>query len=119
MAVTLTTAQVETLTGTTVSDDDISIAAALIDDETGWTVDEHSTTRLIAVARIRAAWAVAAVHVHNRLEQAAQGAVTSETQGDYSYTESDRLATMSRFGQVCDGTVLELLGIARASWHHV
>jgi hypothetical protein len=119
MALSLSPDEVATITGTTVPAATINVAALLIDMQTGWSVDEHVTARSIDTVLVRLAWATVAVKVHTRNQTVGAEAVTGETQADYSYTESDRFAAASRYGQVCDGTVLELLGLRRASWHHV
>lgn len=119
MAVTLSPSVVTDLTGVTdVSSHDITLAGQLIDDQTGYTPDEHNTTRAIPELTVLAAWSMVAVRVHRMLTEDIS-AVTSETQGDYSYSEDAGLANVLRFSNVCDGRPLELLNVHRARWAHI
>jgi len=117
--VTLTVDDVEAFTGRTVTDDDIALAASLIDEQTGYTVTEHTTDRGIATLSVQAAWAMVAVRVHLMLHDIGDEAVTSETQGDYTYGEDVKLAATYRFGNVTDGRPSELLNRDRARWAHI
>jgi len=119
MALTLLAAEVATLTGSTVTANDITVAAALIDQQTGNTVDEHVDDRLIASAAVKAAWAIVAVRVRSALVSSGQGGISSETQGDYSYAEAVTLARHYRFANVTDGDPEQMLNIARGCWSHV
>lgn len=119
MPATLTVGQVESLTGATVADTDITLAASLIDSQTGHTPSEHVDERLIAALQVQAAWALVAVRVHRMLTTDDTTAVTSETQGDYSYAESVTLAQSLRWSNVCDGRPQELLNLHRARWAHI
>ena len=118
MALTLQPAEVVDWTGVTVSAAHISVAADLIDTQTGYTVDEHNTDRLVNADRCRMAWALVAAKVKAKLDGEGSGSVISETQGDYSYTDDPTLAR-ARFGNVCDGTPGELLDLNRAEWAHI
>lgn len=119
MPATLTVGQVEALTGVTVTDNDITLAASLIDSQTGHTPSEHVDERLIASLSVQAAWSLVAVRVHRMLTGDDTTAVTSETQGDYSYSESVTLAQSLRWSNVTDGRPQELLGLSRARWVHL
>ena len=119
MAVTLSVAQVDSLTGVAVSDADIALASSLIDNQTGSTPDEHATERQIAVLSVQAAWAIVAGRVHRMLTDDGTGAITQESQGDYSYAESVTLAQTVHFSNICDGRPAELLNLHRARWGHI
>ena len=119
MTVTLTVAQVENLTGSTVTDADINLASQLMDDQTGYTPSEHNDDRAISVLNVQAAWAIVAARVHRMLHDDDTTAVTSETQGDYSYAADVGLIRATRFSNVCDGRPQELLNLNRARWSHI
>jgi hypothetical protein len=107
------------MTGTTVTPVDITVAAEMIDDQTDHSPDEHNTVRAIEVDVVRSAWAIVAARVHTTMMAATDGAVTSETQGDYSYTTSEALAKHDRFADVTDGMPSQLLNISKAVWSHI
>lgn len=119
MPATLTPAQAEALTGVTVTENDITLAASLIDSQTGHTPSEHVDERLISLLQVQAAWAMVATRVHRMLTTDDTTAVTSETQGDYSYSEDAGLARALRWSNVCDGRPQELLNLSRARWLHI
>ena len=119
MPLTLTPAEVESWTDTTVPAAAITVAAEQIDACTGYTVDEHNTDRDVSADSVRFAWALVAVRVHNALKGEADLAVTSESENDYSYSEDAALAKMHRFGGLVGGRPSELLEIPRGAWHHV
>jgi hypothetical protein len=117
--VALTPSDVSWLTGRTVKEEDIALAASLIDEQTGYTVDEHVDERGVSVMQVQAAWAMVAVRVNLMLSDVGSEAVTSETQGDYTYTEDAKIAATFRFGNVTDGRPSELLNRDRARWAHI
>lgn len=86
MALTLVPAQVETITGVDVSAGSIATASWLIDDETGWTPDQHVTDRGLDSAVVLQAWAIVASRVQVLSMSVGAEGVTSETQGDYQVT---------------------------------
>jgi hypothetical protein len=112
-------AEVEAMTGRDVSADDITLAASLIDDQTGYTPTEHVSERAISETAVKAAWSMVAVRVRTMLEGVGDEAVSAEVQGDYSYNESVTLAGKFRFSDVTDGRPSELLNISRARWVHL
>ena len=115
MTVTLTVDEVESFTGVTVNVYDIDLAAQLLDDQTGHTPTEHNTERAVPVLTVQAAWALVAVRVHRMLNEDVSP-VSSETQGDYSYSEDAGLARTLKFSNVTDGRPRELLNLDRARW---
>lgn len=118
MPVALTAADVEAFTGQTVTADQISLAASLISDQTAYTVDEHVDDRAIPELSVRAAWAMVAVRVARFMSDDHALAVASETQGDYTYSESVTISKSTKFSTVCDGRPSELLQLRRARWEH-
>lgn len=118
MPLTLTPAEVKTFTGADVTANDIAIAKQAIEDQTDYTVDEHDTARSIDQAMILTAWALVAARVHDKVTGDGDVAVIGETQGDYTISESERLAAHHRFRSLIDGTPEELLRIPRAFWSH-
>jgi len=118
MAVTLSIAEVKLLTGTTVTDDTIAVAKDLIEDQTGYTVDEHET-RGIDAAGIKVAWAVVSERAHTRAKDDDALATILEGQGDYNYAEHPDLVKHTRLAKITDGYPKELLRVARATWSHV
>ena len=119
MPATLTPTEAAALTGATVTVDEITLAGSLIDEQTGYTPSEHVDERGLSVLQVQAAWALVAVRVHRMLTGDDTVAVTSETQGDYSYSEDPTLAKSVRWSTVVDGRPQELLGISRARWGHL
>lgn len=119
MPVTLTVDQVESLTGAVVSENDITLAQSLIDSQTGHTPSEHVDERLLSSLQVQAAWSLVAVRIHRMLNADDLTAVTSETQGDYTYAESVTLAQSLRWSNVVDGRPQELLNLSRARWVHL
>lgn len=119
MPASLTVGQVETFTGVVVTDNDITLASSLIDSQTGSTPSEHVDERLVPVLSVQAAWSLVAVRVHRMLTADDVTAVTSETQGDYSYSEDATLARSLRWSNVTDGRPQELLALSRARWAHL
>lgn len=119
MALALQPAQVLDWCKVDVDAEHITVAASVIEDQTGYTIDAHNTSRLIDTASCRMAWAVVAARVAERMVQAAGAAVTSETEGDYSYTETEGLARNARFASLMDGTPSELLSLDRVRWAHI
>ena len=120
MPLTLTTAEAVAITQLPgITDNDISVAKALIAVQTDSTVDEHVDSRLIDSALVKTAWAVVAGRVHQRAGDEAAGATTAESQDDYSYSQSVTLANHIRFRQLVDGYPEELLNIARGVWQHI
>ena len=118
MPISLSVDEVTTETGATVTATHIAVAKARIYDETGYTVDEHIDDRAKELAVVKAAWAVVATRVAERM-QSSGDSIVSESQGDYSYSEDATLARHARFGNVVDGLPLELLEIRRARWAHI
>jgi len=119
MPATLTPTEAAALTGATVTVDEITLAGSLIDEQTGYTPSEHVDERGLSVLQVQAAWALVAVRVHRMLTGDDTVAVTSETQGDYSYSEDAAVAKSVRWSTVVDGRPQELLGISRARWSHL
>jgi len=119
MTVTLTVPQVESLTGVVVTDSDIQLASQLLEDQTGYTPTEHADERAVPELSVQAAWSIVAGRVHRMLHDDETTAVTSEAQGDYSYSVDVGLARSVRFSNVCDGRPQELLNGSRARWVHV
>jgi len=118
MALTLSTVQVEEFTGATVADYHVDIAAELVHEQTGYTVDEHVDDRGIATSSVRAAWAMCAARVAKALSDDGDEAIISESQGDYSYSEDPATARAVRLGRITDGKPTELLQLSRAFWVH-
>ena len=116
MAVQLSPADVLSMTAVEVSASDIAVAADVIDTQTGYTPDEHSTERDIGVESVRLAWAIVASRVH---VQASVTSVTAESQGDYSYSEDSVLASYERFADLTDGMPRQLLNLSKALWAHI
>ena len=119
MTVTLSAAEVLTFTGSVVTADEISLASSLIDEQTGYTPSEHADERGIPSLSVQAAWALVAVRVHRMMTGDDTTAVTSETQGDYSYNEDATLARSFKWSNVTDGRPHELLNLSRARWVHI
>lgn len=87
MTVTLTPAEVESITGVA----DVTVAAIttadwLIDDETGFTPARHVTDRGLQADVVQMAWAIVAARVSIGAKSVGAEAVTAETQGDYQVT---------------------------------
>lgn len=97
----------------------IAVAAAQIEAQTDYTLDAHVESRLVDSDSARLAWALVAVRVWKAAQTEDGFAVSSETQGDYSYSESDTLAVADRFRNLLDGRPSELLRLDRAAWAHI
>ena len=119
MTVILSVEDVFDMTSVEVSAADITVADDMLYSQTGYTADEHNTDRNIGVETCRMAWAMVAARVHESAGSATGGAVTGETQGDYSYSEDGLLAKYSRFANLTDGSVRELLNLSKAEWSHI
>lgn len=119
MALRLTANEVADITGSTVTDAMITVAATVIAEDTAYTVDQHVDTRGLPADTVKTAWAVVAVRAHERAKQAGAEAVAGETQADYSYNESVSLAQHFRHARLTDGYPNELLRVVRGSWAHI
>jgi len=120
MAVTLTPNDVEALTGVTVTQAMIDTADQLCYDETYYTFATHNTSRLIPEAMCEQAWALATVVVHGWFTApGSDPSITSEAQGDYSYSVDQARRSQHEMGTPITPTVRRLLDIATASWAHI
>lgn len=86
MTTTLTPGEVHDITNVDVTAADIASAAWLIDNDTGWTPDEHVSKRELNEAVVKQAWAIVSARVAVATASVGAESVTSETQGDYQVT---------------------------------
>ena len=120
MAVTLTPADVASLTATTVTQAAIDTANQICGGETGYTFAEHNTSRAVPEAMAEQAWAIAAVNVSHWFAQAGDDrSVTSESQGDYSYSVDQAQRVRLDNQSPITGPVRRLLRINQANWSHI
>ena len=117
MPITLTPSEVEQLTGSTVTQAVIDLAADWIDSDTNLTPDEHVTTRDISESSVKAAWAIVAQRLSDQIAGTGMP-VVSESQGDYSYTTTIEAAVRSA-GDLLSGVPRKLLRLTAGSWHTI
>jgi hypothetical protein len=113
-APTLTAADALTDYGLSCSTLDITDAAEVIHADTGFTLAGHVDTRKIFVGNVRRAWAIVASRLAEQTTGDSGRAVTSETEKDYSYTESTALKSAMTMNLMA-GTPDKLLRIT-ARW---
>lgn len=120
MAVTLTAAEAATV-GLETTDPDIALAATIIDNLTGYTVDQHETARLIPVAAIQRAWAIVAARLTATSTGAADPAIVAQTDDAASYTlRTDTVAGPDLWQRdPLYGLPRLLLNLPVGTWHHV
>lgn len=119
MTVTLTDQQACSFTGVDdITDSDIETAAWLIRTNTTLTPDEHNTLRNIPEDVVRRAWSIVAARTRIDSRGVGDDAVTSETQGDYSYTVDLGRREQWR-GDLLHGLPRELLGTSIGTWSTV
>ena len=117
MAVTLTPADVDTITGVTVTQAHIDAANEMCDVETRYTFVEHNESRLVPEAMVEHAWAITAANVAAWFDRVADSPdLTSENQGDYSYTVDQVRRTRLENASPITPPVRRLLNIAAAAW---
>ena len=98
-----------------VTDSDIAAAAWLIRTQTGFTVDEAVTDRYVPVDAVKKAWSIVAARVHLDVVSSGDDAITSESQGDYSYSVDIGRREQWR-SDLLHGLPRELLVLSSASW---
>lgn len=86
MAVTLSPTEVTDRTGATVTGTDITDAASLIEQRTGYTPDEHNTVRLVAAGNVQRAWAIVTARLCAATTTDGSSDIAGESKGDYSYS---------------------------------
>jgi hypothetical protein len=85
-APTLTPGEAQTDYGICVSQIDINDAGNVIHRETAYSLEDHVDSRGISQGNVRRAWAIVAGRVRAGTEGDTAASVTSESEGDYSYT---------------------------------
>jgi hypothetical protein len=109
----LTPAHVHQYTGVTVVAVDIEDAAEQIALRTGVTVADHVDTRSIPETSVRRAWAIVAARLREQTAVGGEG-ITSESQGDYSYTRDG--TTADRAADLLHGLPRRLLNVPHAEF---
>ena len=118
--VTLTPTEVLDLTGETVTQNHIDLAADQIKEYPPYlTPTEHRDDRSVPEASVKAGWAVASVNVRDSLVggSSENDGVLSESQDDYSYSRSEAAARGTL--KIIDSTVRRYLHIPEAVWTHI
>ena len=113
MPVTLTPAEADTDYTITVTQADLDDAAAHIHAVTAATIDDHVTIRGIGQGAARRAWAIVAQRIHTATVGDGDRRVTSESQGDYSYS---REAGDDGVDGLLAGLPSELLVLGGPAW---
>lgn len=115
MAIVMDPATVLAVTGATVPQLAIDVAAELIETRTGNTPDGNVDNRSLSEASVSTAWAIIATRVDART-RGGDSAPISESESDYSYSVDRNEAVRAR--DLFHGLPMDLLNLSASSWSH-